>query len=62
MTARVFQKLPSEMIGLDPEDSYTAFCFDEVCGYVVRKLESGQEIKFLHKHASVADFFESLGV
>jgi len=50
------------LIGLDPEDEWTAFCFDEVCGYVVRKLEANQEIKFLQKHASAADFFASLGV
>ena len=35
--ATQFNKLPSEILGCD--DEYTAFCFDEACGYIRMKLE-----------------------
>lgn len=36
--ATQFNKLPSEILGCD--DEYTAFCFDEACGYIKMKLEN----------------------
>lgn len=32
---------PSEMMGI--EDTYTAFCFDEACAYILRELKDGKE-------------------
>ena len=29
------------MIGI--EDSYTAFCFDEACAFIISKIEKGEE-------------------
>lgn len=32
---------PSELIGLT--DSYLAFCFDEVCAYILKRMQDGEE-------------------
>lgn len=32
---------PSDLMGID--DSYTAFCFDEACSYIVSQLKDGKE-------------------
>lgn len=32
---------PSDLMGID--DSYTAFCFDEACSYIVSQLKEGNE-------------------
>lgn len=31
---------PSEL--LEIEDAYTAFCFDEVCSYIIKRLKDGE--------------------
>ena len=35
---------PSDLMGI--EDSYTAFCFDEACAFIVSQLKDGKEPKF----------------
>lgn len=32
---------PSELLGI--EDTYTAFCFDEACSYIIKELKDGKE-------------------
>ena len=32
---------PSEMLEID--DAYTAFCFDETCAYILKRIEDGDE-------------------
>lgn len=32
---------PSEMLGI--RDTYTAFCFDEACAYIIKNLQDGME-------------------
>ena len=32
---------PSEILGI--EDSYSAFCFDEACAYIIKQIEDGKE-------------------
>lgn len=32
---------PSELIEID--DEYTAFCFDEVCAYIISRMRDGEE-------------------
>lgn len=34
---------PSELMGID--DAYTAFCFDETCAYIIKRLQDGDKIK-----------------
>lgn len=36
------QGRPSELLSI--EDSYTAFCFDEVCAYILSELQSGKTL------------------
>lgn len=35
--AKVYKKLPSEILGID--DEYTSFCFDEACAYITDRLQ-----------------------
>ena len=39
------------------EDEYTAFCFDEACGLILDKLESGEEIRFQQKFSSFSELY-----
>lgn len=32
---------PSELMGI--RDTYTAFCFDEACAYIIKQLQDGRE-------------------
>lgn len=32
---------PSEMMGI--EDTYTAFCFDEACAFIIQKIRDGEK-------------------
>lgn len=42
--ARLYNRRPSEFIGLD--DEYDSYCFDEACGFIIGKLESKEEPNF----------------
>ena len=42
MTVKRFQCRPSDTMGIS--DSYTAWCFDEVCLYLISKIEETGEI------------------
>lgn len=32
---------PSELVGI--YDSYLAFCFDEACAYIIKRIQDGEE-------------------
>ena len=32
---------PSEIVGID--DTYLAFCFDEVCAYILKRIQDGEQ-------------------
>lgn len=32
---------PSDLLGI--EDSYTAFCFDEACAFIINQIKEGKE-------------------
>ena len=34
---------PSDILGI--EDAYTAFCFDEACAYILKRIQDGEEPK-----------------
>ena len=42
--ANVYKVRPSTFF--DIEDDYTAYCFDEVCAYIVDRIEKGEEPQF----------------
>lgn len=39
------------------DDTYTAYCFDEACAYIIRKLEEGEEPQFKVEYKSFADMY-----
>lgn len=43
LQSKLYKCLPSEIIGIDKEDTYTAYCFNEACAYIMVKLEEGKE-------------------
>lgn len=42
---------------MDITDPYTAYCFDEACLFIARKLEDGEEPVFEVKYNSFADLY-----
>ena len=40
----VYKERPSTIIGIT--DEYTAYCFDEVCTYLIKRIENGDEPNF----------------
>lgn len=43
--AKTFGTLPSDVIGLDPSDSYTRYCFDESCAYIYNMMQPDKDGK-----------------
>lgn len=41
MMAKMYHKLPSEILRID--DEYTAFCFDEASANIMAHIQSGEE-------------------
>ena len=61
--AKVQGKTPSEVMGID--DEYTAFCFDEACDYLVKRVLKGDDPRYEKKKkkvSSMAEYFKGLGV
>lgn len=42
LQAKLYKCLPSEIIGIEKWDTYTAYCFNEACAYIQVKLEEGK--------------------
>lgn len=59
MAAR-FSTRPSEIMGI--EDSYTAYCFDEACAWILGQIESGEEPHYKREFKSFSELYRSLGV
>lgn len=53
--ANVYKVRPSTLF--DIPDAYTAYCFDEACAYIVRKIEEGEEPQFKRKYESFKDLY-----
>lgn len=53
---------PSEL--LEIEDAYTAFCFDEACAYIIKRLQDGNkpvykiDYKDTKTYAKPSDFYK----
>ena len=54
--ANVYRCRPSFL--LDIVDPYTAFCFDEACAYITKKMEDGEEPIFKLKFKSFSDLYK----
>lgn len=55
--SQTFNKLPSEIMGIY-NDEYTAFCFNEACGYMINRLKDGDKMVTpkLDKHGNKTTF------
>lgn len=50
---------PSELV--DIQDKYTAYCFDEACLLIRKKLESGEAPTFKKQYKSFHDLYRQFG-
>lgn len=55
--AKMWQKLPSEIIGISDDDEYTAFCFNEACSYIMTQMEDDKKPIFKVKVKSFRDIY-----
>ena len=53
--ANVYKVRPSTL--LDIMDPYTAFCFDEACAYITKRLEDGDKPQFTKQYKSFKDIY-----
>ena len=53
-----YMEKPSELI--DVQDSYTAYCFDEACLLIRKKLEAGETPIFKKQYKSFHDLYRQL--
>lgn len=54
--SKIYGERPSKL--LDIADSYTAFCLDEACAYIINKLENDEEPKFVVNYSKPSDLYE----
>lgn len=53
--ANSYKARPSTIFGI--EDIYTAYCFDEACAYITRKIADGEEPQFRKSYKSFKDMY-----
>lgn len=56
MVSNRYKIRPSEILKID--DEYTAYCFDEVCAYIMNKLDQKEEMYFEHHYSSFSDLYK----
>ena len=54
--SKMYNVRPSELFGVN--DTYTAFCLDEACAYIINKLENKEEPKFIVSYSKPSDLYE----
>lgn len=50
-----YKRLPSELMHIS--DPYTAYCFDEACGFIMAKLDAGEEMVVKTHYNSFTDLY-----
>lgn len=58
--AKKYQCRPSTLF--DIADPYTAYCFDEACAYIYKKLEDGEEPIFEKEYKSFTELYASYAI
>ena len=51
--SNIYKVRPSTLF--DITDTYTAYCFDEACAFIIGKMEKGEEPQFTKKYKSFKD-------
>lgn len=46
MLSRLYKIRPSELLGLEQDDSYTAYCFDEACAHILSQIDNKKTPRF----------------
>lgn len=54
--SQMYKERPSKI--LEISDSYTAFCLDEACAFIINKLENKEEPKFVVNYSKPSDLYE----
>lgn len=54
--ANVYKCRPSTLFGIT--DTYTSYCFDEACEYIISKIEAGEEPVFKTKFNSFTEMYK----
>lgn len=43
---------------MEIDDQYTAYCFDEVCSFIIQKIKSGEDPQFKRQYKSFTDLYK----
>ncbi len=54
--SKTYRERPSKILGVN--DTYTAFCLDEACAYIINKLENKEQPKFIVNYSKPSDLYE----
>lgn len=54
--SKIYAERPSSLLGVT--DPYTAFCLDEACAFIIRKLDNKEEPKFVVNYSKPSDLYE----
>lgn len=54
--SRRYRVRPSELLNIS--DEYTAYCLDEVCAYLMARVDNGEEMHFTKKYSSFTDIYK----
>nr|DAP26706.1 MAG TPA: hypothetical protein [Caudoviricetes sp.] len=53
---RIYNEKPSKLLGIS--DTYTAFCLDEACAYIINKLDNKEQPKFRTSYSKPSDLYK----
>lgn len=53
--SKIYTERPSNLLGVT--DPYTAFCLDEACAFIIRKLDNKEEPKFIVQYSKPSDLY-----
>lgn len=53
--SKQYQIRPSSLIDID--DSYTAYCFDEACSYIISKMNNDEQPMFKKSYKSFSEMY-----
>lgn len=61
--SKQYHERPSILLGI--RDSYTAYCFDEACAYIVSRIQDGEEPNFSKtvtgNFSSASELYKKMG-
>lgn len=55
--SKMYNERPSRLFGI--ADTYTAFCLDEACAYIIGKMNNKEEPKFIVNYSRPSDLYKN---